>query len=221
MNFRGIALLAIPSIAFMAAPTSASTSFATPFSIHWTAPGDDIMTGRAQMYELRYSMFPFTAANFNQATKIAGLPAPGIAGTPQSFEISGLPDGVLFYFALKSADDRGNWSSISNVATRPAEIVEVHASPLALSFSLPVPNPARASVRWDYSVPQATRVQVDVFDVTGRHVHTVASGALSAGSGELSWDVRDHQGRPVGAGVYFVKARLGELESTNRLLIVR
>jgi hypothetical protein len=216
---RSIALLATSSLVLMAALAPASICSATPFSIHWTAPGDDSLSGQASVYDLRYSYVPLTAGNFNQATKIAGLRSPAVAGTPESFLVSGLPDGVPLYLAIKTADEVGKWSAISNVMTRPGQITGI--DPLSPSFSSPWPNPARQSVHWAYSVPQAAQVQVDVFDATGRHVHTVADGERGAGRGELSWDLRDDRGRPVDAGLYFVKARLGAIEWTKRLIVVR
>jgi len=218
---RCIALLATSAFVLTATPALAYVPSSTPFTIGWTAPGDDSLTGRASVYDLRYSDHPLTAANFNQAWKIAGLPTPAAAGTQESFVVSGLPDSVSLYIAVKSADELGNWSTMSNVLTRPAQTTGVDPSALAFSFSLPWPNPARRSVRWAYSMPQAARVQVDVFDVTGRHVHTVASGVYGAGEGDLSWDLHDDRGGPVGAGMYFAKALLGSKEWTTRLVVVQ
>lgn len=213
-------LLTTTALVLSVAPAFASIS-ATPFPIHWTAPGDDGLIGRAAVYDLRYSINPITAANFAQATGIAGLPAPSVAGFQESFVVLGLADGVLHYLAMKSADEAGNWSAMSNVITRPVPTTDADPSALAFSFSSPMPNPARGTVRWTYSLPQAAEVQVDVFDVVGRLVHTVASGGRGAGSGDMSWDLRDDQGFVVGAGIYFVKARLGALEWTKRLVVVR
>jgi hypothetical protein len=218
---RCIVWPATSALLLVAAPALALITSSTPFTIGWTAPGDDGVTGRAMCYDLRYSGLPLTAANFDQATQVVGLPAPAAAGTAESFVVSGLPDSVPIYMALRSADDTGNWSTISNVVTRPVQTTEVDPSALEVSFSLPRPNPARQSVRWVYSLPQASRVQVDVFDITGRHVHAVADGTREAGRGDLSWDLHDDRGGPVEAGLYFVKARLGSKAWTTRLVVVR
>jgi hypothetical protein len=202
-------------------PASVNVAAATPFSIQWTAPGDDGLVGRATAYELRYSNLPLNAANFGLATKLTGLPAPAIAGTQQSFVVSGLFDSLAYYFAIKTADEAGNWSGISNVMLRPASAPTLGAPGPLLSFSPPYPNPARESVRWSFSLPQAARVQVEVFDVLGRHVHTVENAEREAGAGVLAWDLQDEGGRTVGAGIYFVKARLGSNEWTKRLIVVR
>jgi hypothetical protein len=217
---RRIALLASSSLLAVAAPVAASAA-ATPFSIYWTAPGDDGSIGRATAYDLRYSTAPITAANFLQATRLDGVPAPSAAGTAESFVVSGLADGVLYYLAMKTGDDGGNWSTLSNLLSRPAQTAGVGPSARALAFSTPWPNPARASTRWAYSLPTAMDVQVDVFDVSGRHLHTLASGRRAAGTGEWSWNLEDDRGAAVGSGVYFVRARLGDAQWTRRLIVQR
>ena len=217
---RGIAPLATWSLLLMAMLWPASIAHTASFSIYWTAPGDDNMIGRSSVYDLRYSNLPITAANFNLATPIPGLPLPAVAGTLESFVVSGLSDGA-FYMAIRSADEIGNWSTISNVLARPGQTTGVDLPSLALAFSSPWPNPARESVRWAYSLPRASQVQVDVFDVTGRHVHTVASGGRGAGKGEWTWDLRDDRGQSISGGVYLVKARIADMEWTKRLIVVR
>ncbi|MEO5616241.1 MAG: FlgD immunoglobulin-like domain containing protein [Candidatus Eisenbacteria bacterium] len=218
---RCMALLAASSLLVIAATALESGASSTPFAIYWTAPGDDGLVGRASAYDLRYSSLPITSANFSLAPRIVGIPAPAVPGAEESFVVSGLLDEAPIYMAIKAADESGNWSAISNILTRLAQTVDVGDRALTISFSSPWPNPARQSVRWAFALPKAAEMQVDVLDVTGRLVHTVASGERGAGRGELSWDLRDAGGRAVGAGLYFVKARLGAMESTKRLVIVR
>ena len=216
---RRIAPLVSLSLILMAALVPAAHSSSTPFTVRWTAPGGDSLTGRASAYDLRYSNVLLTTANFGRATPIGGLPSPAPAGTAESMLITGLSDGEPIYMAMKSADAAGNWSQISNVLALGVQTASVDLS--GLSFSSPRPNPARVSVNWSYAMPQPARFQVDVFDVVGRHVQNIASGERGAGAGELSWDLRDGQGRPVGAGLYFVTVHLGSRMWTERLIVVR
>lgn len=218
---RWLFLLAMSRCLLAASPASASLAATTPFTVRWTAPGDDGVTGRATAYDLRYSVLPLTGANFALATKITGLPLPAVAGTLQSFVVSGLHDTASYYLAIKTVDEAGNWSGLSNVVLRPTSTTGVGLPVLAFSFSSPYPNPARQSVRWSYSLPQAARVEVHVFDVLGRRVHTVESGDRPAGSGEFAWDMRGDDGRVVDVGIYFVRARLGSNDWTKRLVVVR
>lgn len=86
----------------------------TTITLSFTAPGDNGEKGTAQSYDLRYSSAPINAANFAQATS-APAPTPQVAGSKQSATISGLAGNTNYYVAIKSRDDRGNWSPISNV----------------------------------------------------------------------------------------------------------
>ncbi|MDZ7362854.1 MAG: Ig-like domain-containing protein [candidate division KSB1 bacterium] len=90
---------------------------ALAMTLEWTAPGDDGNTGTARSYTLRYSTSPISANNFNNATLAPNLPPPAPAGTRQSFTIGGLNSGTTYYFALKTTDEFGNVSALSNVAS--------------------------------------------------------------------------------------------------------
>jgi phosphodiesterase/alkaline phosphatase D-like protein len=102
----------------------------------WTAPGDDSVTGTATTYDVRYSTSAITAANFSSATQATGEPSPGVAGSAQSFTVSGLSPNTTYYFAIKTADEVPNWSGISNVisqatsqeSTPPAAIANLASS---------------------------------------------------------------------------------------------
>jgi phosphodiesterase/alkaline phosphatase D-like protein len=103
----------------------------------WTAPGDDGSTGTATQYDIRYSTSTITSGNFASATQVTNEPLPKPAGTPETLMVAGLNTNTRYYFALKTADERGNWSAISNVpnnltaqdATPPAAINDLAAVP--------------------------------------------------------------------------------------------
>lgn len=81
----------------------------------WTAPGDDGTSGRAASYDLRYSAATITEANWGSAAECQGETAPKTAGQTESYSMSGLTAGATYYFALKTQDDEGNQSGLSNV----------------------------------------------------------------------------------------------------------
>lgn len=81
----------------------------------WTAPGDDADRGRAASYDVRYSTSAITSdALFKAATEAVGAPVPGLAGSHQGFEVLGLEPYVTYHFAIKTADEAGNLSAVSN-----------------------------------------------------------------------------------------------------------
>jgi len=83
----------------------------------WTAPGDDGSDGSASRYDLRHSVAPIDADNFELATPVTGTPAPKPAGSHETFEVAGLKFETSYYFALIVEDEGSNRSPLSNVAS--------------------------------------------------------------------------------------------------------
>ena len=97
-----------------------TTSKITPFggtalTLSWTAPGDDESEGSASTYDLRYATTPITdEAAFEAAMSATGEPFPKSSGTTQSTKVIGLDPESVYHFALKSLDNVGNSSALSN-----------------------------------------------------------------------------------------------------------
>lgn len=83
-------------------------------TLEWTAPGDDSVTGVAYQYDFRASLESITAMNFDSAYRVDSIDLPLPAGMTQSFKVETLTPGETYYFAMKTRDDAGNWSGMSN-----------------------------------------------------------------------------------------------------------
>jgi len=97
-------------------------------------------------------------------------------------------------------------------------------TPRVAAFALPAPNPARNAVALSLAVSLAEAglpASVRVVDLAGRTVRTLVDGPLDARVHALIWNLRDDSGRDVAAGIYFVHARVGRLDVTRRLSVVR
>ena len=78
-----------------------------------------------------------------------------------------------------------------------------------LSLARIHPNPWHGARTLRFSLAQAGPVELELMDVMGRRVRTLATGVLPAGPHERAWDGRDRHGNPVAAGIYFVQLRAG------------
>jgi hypothetical protein len=75
-------------------------------ALTFTAPGDDLMCGRAKQFQVVQSDSPITAASFGQATPLgAPQPATADAGSPQTLTV---PAPTKRYLAVRAVDDQGN-----------------------------------------------------------------------------------------------------------------
>jgi len=84
--------------------------------LSWTAPGDDGSVGLASDYEIRYNTNTINESNWASSTKIDSALVAKIAGTKQKFIVTGLTGGLTYSIAIKTRDESGNVSPISNVA---------------------------------------------------------------------------------------------------------
>lgn len=72
-----------------------------------------------------------------------------------------------------------------------------------------------------FSLPEAAPIRVEVYDLSGRLVRTLADGPHEPGTGELVWNLTDQYGIGVHAGIYLLRAQLGPQTWTRRISVVR
>jgi hypothetical protein len=118
----------------------------------WDAPGDDGTTGTAAQYDIRYSTSPITDANWELAAQVSGEPAPKAPGNTETFVVTGLFSSTVYYIALKTADEKPNWSNLSNVANG-TTLVSPDNTPPAAVHDLAVGNTTAISVLLAWTAP--------------------------------------------------------------------
>ncbi len=92
----------------------------------------------------------------------------------------------------------------------------------ALALHAPGPNPFRDSATLSLSLGSPARVDVGIYDITGRMVKRVASGDFDAGDHSIHWEGRDARGARCAAGVYFARASAGDgRTATAKLVLMR
>jgi hypothetical protein len=89
--------------------------------------------------------------------------------------------------------------------------------PNALAAAFPNPFVRRTSIVFDLAAP--TDVRLEILDLQGRVVRTLADGVRPAGRHTAEWDGRDRNGAPVAEGLYF--ARIAGPGVTGTLRLVR
>ena len=87
-------------------------------------------------------------------------------------------------------------------------------------LSNPRPLPFRSETRIALTLEKAARVSVQVFDVEGRLLRTLAGGNYAAGTYELVWDGRASSGAKASPGLYFVTCRSQIGESTKPVVLL-
>lgn len=101
---------------------AASPSSPSSVTLNWTAPGDDDNTGTASVYDVRYSTVLIADGNWAAANQASGEPSPQVAGSSESFTVTGLSPNTTYYFGIKTGDEVPNWSVLSNVISATTDV---------------------------------------------------------------------------------------------------
>jgi endonuclease I len=83
------------------------------------------------------------------------------------------------------------------------------------------PNPFSGSTTISFEMARAEDVHLTVYDVRGRLVRTLADGRREAGSHVMVWNGLDDADRPVAAGTYYSRLRVGVDVQTKSMILVR
>ncbi len=78
-----------------------------------------------------------------------------------------------------------------------------------VTFAAPFPNPASSRTALSYALPAAAQVKLQIFDVRGHLVRTLADGQKEAGRHEVFWNGTHTNGRRVALGLYLARLTVG------------
>jgi hypothetical protein len=83
------------------------------------------------------------------------------------------------------------------------------------------PNPARSGATLTFTLARAGDTRLEIYDLAGRRVRVLASGAMTAGSHDARWDLRDETGRTVPSGVFLARLTAPGASGIRRLVVLR
>jgi hypothetical protein len=91
----------------------------------------------------------------------------------------------------------------------------------AIELAAPWPNPARKGVTLALRLRESGTLRVEVFDLAGRRVATLADGPRKAGEVALQWNGSGPGGRPAEPGIYLARARVGNVTEARRFVLIK
>jgi hypothetical protein len=132
----------------------------------------------------------------------AGQTAAGFTTAPSYWALIGfwLPEGQV------GIQEATQWPNGQGLVTR---------------LYAPKPNPFRAGVVIRYSLAVPGRATVQVCDLAGRVVGTLANGQQKPGNYSVRWGGRDASGRELANGIYFARFVAGDYSAAEKLVLQR
>ncbi|MCK6621004.1 MAG: T9SS type A sorting domain-containing protein [Calditrichaceae bacterium] len=96
-----------------------------------------------------------------------------------------------------------------------------NSEPEEFALSQNYPNPFNPATTITLSLPQDSRVSLEVYDITGRKVRTLADQPLPAGVHKIAWDGRNEGGEAVSSGVYIYRVQAGAFVESRKMVLLR
>jgi hypothetical protein len=102
-----------------------------------------------------------------------------------------------------------------------AAVDDPETQPLISGLRPPVPNPTRGTTAVSFSLAQAGRVQLGIYDVSGRLVRKLVDGERHAGVETVVWNGTAESGARLQAGVYFVRLVAPGFREMRRVILLK
>ncbi len=86
--------------------------------------------------------------------------------------------------------------------------VDVHddTTPIADVSNIRIyPNPFRENTKIEFDLPAPDEIVINIFNIRGQQVKTLAAGKMGSGTIQLTWNGLDDNGKSTASGVYFCK----------------
>ncbi len=115
-----------------------------------------------------------------------------------------------------------NYVRLWVVTHNPLVVVEEKPAQQTLGFSfVAINNPFRNIANLEYHIPVKTRVNLNIYDNTGRLVRNLVDAVQEKGAYTVRWSGDDQLGRKLGAGVYFVRFETEQTNAVQKVIMLR
>jgi hypothetical protein len=83
------------------------------------------------------------------------------------------------------------------------------------------PNPFNPETTIRFAVAAKSRVKLDIYNLKGQRVRSLADGLFNSGTHDIRWNGTDEQGTSVASGIYFCKLTAGNYTRTQKMIMLK
>ncbi len=94
-------------------------------------------------------------------------------------------------------------------------------TPLTFELGNNYPNPLNPTTTIDYSIPEAGKVTLEVFNILGQNVLTLVDQEQARGRYQVTWNGTDKTGSLVGSGIYFYQLRTPKAVTVKKMVLLK
>jgi hypothetical protein len=83
------------------------------------------------------------------------------------------------------------------------------------------PNPFNPVTNITYDIPEVAQVTLDIYNISGQKVRTLAQGQHEPGRYRIQWNATNDYGNPLSSGMYIYRIRAGDFVSVKKLILMK
>jgi len=83
------------------------------------------------------------------------------------------------------------------------------------------PNPFNPVTNITYDIPEVAQVTLEIYNVSGQKVRTLAQGQHEPGRYRIQWNATNDYGNPLSSGMYIYRIRAGDFVSVKKLILMK
>jgi hypothetical protein len=112
--------------------------------------------------------------------------------------------------------------SLENVTLVSVDRIDDAGIPESYELSQNYPNPFNPSTTIRFALPEASNVQLEIFNIMGQRVNLlIRSEMYNAGFYEVVWNGLDQNNQPVASGMYMYRITAGEFTQIKRMMFLK
>ncbi len=149
------------------------------------------------------------------------IPGAGNIATRQIYRYTDihLTNGMTYWYKIEDVAFNGTRTIHGPISVMPQakdEAVEAQVLPTEFGLSQNFPNPFNPTTEIFYQLPEASHMELAVYDIVGHKVDVLVEGIVQAGHWSVKWDAND-----LASGIYFVRMEAGHFVETRKIALIR
>ena len=125
------------------------------------------------------------------------------------------------YFGTTSCPGNNVWSKLPELRSEISLFIMYGFQPTRFALFQNYPNPFNTSTTLHYDLPEPSSVVISIYDILGNEVIELVNEEQHYGYKKIVWNGENRVGNKVSPGVYFYKAKLGELIETKKMTLMK
>ena len=127
-----------------------------------------------------------------------------------------------YFYKLQNVELDGSATFSETISVSIATgVAEQSTTPQRFELLPNYPNPFNPETRIEYTTPKESDVRLAVYNLQGQRIKTLVNELKNAGRHSVVWNGVDDSGHVAGSGIYILRIKAGDYQSSRRITLLR